>query len=81
MTYEPARKRIAFVLPQAFSKARLTLCSATDADEEIRVNVSPDATPWHTVSTGQLPKGTWRVFLEWLERSKWYQDEMEIVIR
>lgn len=81
MTYEPAKQWIAFVLPQAFSKARLTLSPATDADEEIKVNVAPDATPRHTVSTGQLPKGTWRVFLEWLERSQWYQDEMEIVIR
>ena len=81
MTYEPAKQWIAFVLPQAYSKARLTLSPAADADQEIKVNVAPDATPRHTVSTGQLPKGTWRVFLEWLERSQWYQDEMEIVIR
>ncbi len=79
MLYEPAKQWIAFVLPQAFSKARLTLYPASG--EEIKVNVVPDAIPRHTVSTGQLPKGTWRVFLEWFERSEWYQDEMEIVIR
>lgn len=81
MTYEPTNQWIAFVLPQAFSKARLTILPAAAAGQEIKVNVAPDATPRHTVSTGQLPKGTWRVFLEWLERNQWYQDEMEIVIR
>lgn len=81
MQYEPAKKWIAFVLPEAFSRAKVTLSSITDSREEIQISVDPGKSPRHVISTAQLAKGNWRVLLNWSDWRHWYQREMEIVVR
>lgn len=81
MTYEPAKQCIAFVLPEAFSKAEVVLSCPTQPNEAIHLPVVPGQADRYVVSTANLAKGTWQVYLNWSNRKRWYHREMVIEIR
>lgn len=84
MIYVPQNKYIAFVLPESFSKAEVTMsCNSTTINPQnfIRLNVRPGDSARYVVSTEQLSQGTWKVFLDWSDWQHWYHEEMEIVVK
>lgn len=84
MIYEPRNKHIAFVLPESFSKAEVTMSCNTelfDPKNFIRLNVKPGDSSRYLVSTEKLSKGIWKVFLDWSDWEHWYHEEMEIVVK
>ncbi|MVM33928.1 hypothetical protein GO755_28085 [Spirosoma sp. HMF4905] len=80
MTFEPASQLLAFVLPMSFLKGDLLFRRINNEPEEIRLPVKPTAKPRHVVSTAQLAKGLWRVYLNWSDSRGQYHDEKEIQI-
>ncbi|GAB2515455.1 hypothetical protein [Spirosoma aerophilum] len=80
MTFEPASQLLAFVLPMSFLKGDLTFFRSNNSPEMIRIPVKPDAKPRQVISTAQLPKGIWRVSLNWSDGRQQYHDEQQISV-
>lgn len=79
MTFEPASRVLAFVLPMSFKKGDVTFI-ASRSGEDIRVPIVPTNRARQVVSTAQLTKGIWRALLHWSDGQLQYQDEKEIII-
>ncbi|MPR31857.1 FixH family protein [Salmonirosea aquatica] len=79
MTFEPAKRLLAFVLPSSFQKGDVTFFSATQASD-FRVPIKPNGQARQLVPTDQLAKGRWLARLQWSDGRVYYSDEQEILV-
>lgn len=80
MTFEPASKLLAFVLPMSFLKGDLIFTKSNSQHEAIHIPVHPGNKPRQVVSTAQLAQGIWRVCLNWSDGRQQYHHEHEIQV-
>lgn len=80
MTFEPALKQLAFVLPNSFRNAELIFQKRFGQESYIHLNIPQSPRPRQTVSTQQLSSGLWHVILEWWEGNNHYWTEQDIMV-
>jgi len=79
MTFEPAKRLLAFVLPSSFQKGDVTFFPTTEASD-FRVAIKPNGQSRHVVPTDRLAKGWWLARLQWSDGRVYYFDEKEILV-
>ncbi len=80
MTFKPALKQLAFVLPNSFKSAELTFQKRFGKEQEVRIVLQKEPYPRQVVSTHQLSKGLWHVILEWCDDNYHYWTEQDILV-
>lgn len=79
MIFEPAKRRLAFVLPSSFQKGDVTFFPATESSD-LRVPIKPNGESRQVIPTDRLSKGHWLARLQWSDGRVYYFDEKEILV-
>jgi hypothetical protein len=80
MTFQPALKQLAFVLPYAFKSAELTFLKRFGQELQFHMVVEQNTQSRQVVSTHQLSSGFWHVILDWWEGNDHYWKEQDILV-